>query len=114
MQYALLIYLKPGAFEALSDEERAAESAKYWAIREEPGVLGGAGLAGVEAATTVRVQDGQTLVTDGPFADTKEVFGGYYTFEGDDLDAAIALAAKIPAVHQGGSIEVRPVLEGHS
>jgi hypothetical protein len=114
MQFALLIYTNPGAVEALSDEERAAVSARYWAIREEPGVVGGAGLKGVETATTVRVQDGQTLVTDGPFADTKEVFGGYYMFEADDLDAAIALAATIPAAHDGGAIEVRPVLEGHS
>jgi hypothetical protein len=111
MQFALLIYNKPGALEALSDEERAAVSARYWAIREEPGVVGGAGLKGVETATTVRVQDGQTLVTDGPFADTKEVFGGYYMFEADDLDAAIALAATIPAAQDGGAIEVRPVLE---
>jgi hypothetical protein len=114
MQYALLIYTNPGALEALSDDERAAVSARYWAIREEPGVVGGAGLKGVETATTVRVQDGQTLVTDGPFADTKEVFGGYYMFEADDLDAAIALAATIPAAQDGGAIEVRPVLEGHS
>ena len=114
MQFALLIYTKPGALEALSDEERAAVSARYWAIREEPGVVGGAGLKGVETATTVRVQDGQTLLTDGPFADTKEIFGGYYMFEADDLDAAIALAATIPAAQDGGSIEVRPVLEGHS
>jgi hypothetical protein len=111
MQFALLIYNKPGALEALSDEDRAAVSARYWAIREEPGVVGGAGLTGVETATTVRVQDGQTLVTDGPFADTKEVFGGYYMFEADDLDAAIALAATIPAAQDGGAIEVRPVLE---
>ncbi len=111
MQYALLIYTNPGALEALGDEERAAVSARYWAIREEPGVIGGAGLKGVETATTVRVQDGQTLVTDGPFADTKEVFGGYYMFEADDLDAAIALAATIPAAQDGGAIEVRPVME---
>jgi hypothetical protein len=114
MQFALLIYTKPGALEALSDEERAAVSARYWAIRDEPGVVGGAGLQGVETATTVRVEDGQTFVTDGPFADTKEVFGGYYMFEADNLDAAIALAATIPAAQDGGSIEVRPVLEGHS
>jgi hypothetical protein len=112
MQYALLIYQKPGALEALNDDERAAVSAKYWAIREEPGVLGGAGLNGPQTATTVRVQDGQTLVTDGPFADTKEVFGGYYMFEADDLDAAIALASTIPAAQAGGAIEIRPVLEG--
>jgi hypothetical protein len=111
MQYALLIYHKPGAYEALSDDDRAAVTAKYWSLREEPGVLGGAGLKGVETATTVRVQDGETLVTDGPFADTKEAFGGFYLFEADDLDAAIALASTIPAAIHGGAIEVRPVLE---
>jgi hypothetical protein len=111
MQYALLIYEKPGAYDPLSDEERTAVSARYWAIRDEPGVVGGAGLKPAETATTVRVQDGDTLVTDGPFADTKEVFGGYYLFEADELDAAIALAATIPAARLGGAIEIRPVLE---
>jgi hypothetical protein len=111
MQYALLIYTQPEADEALSDEERAAITAKYWAIREEPGVLGGAGLKGVETATTVRVQGDDTLVTDGPFADTKEVIGGFYLFDADDLDAAIALAATIPAARLGGAIEIRPLRE---
>jgi hypothetical protein len=111
MQYALLIYEKPGAYDAMSDEERQAVSARYWALRDEPGVVGGAGLKPVETATTVRVQDGETLVTDGPFADTKEVFGGYYLFEADELDRAIALASTIPAARLGGAIEIRPVLE---
>ena len=65
----------------------------------------------METATTVRFADGETLVTDGPFADTKEVFGGYYVFEADDLDAATAIAARIPAVRLGGSVEVRPIVE---
>jgi hypothetical protein len=65
----------------------------------------------VETATTVRVQDGQTLTTDGPFADTKEVFGGYYVFEAENLDDAIELAARIPAARNQGSVEVRPVVE---
>jgi len=111
MQYALLIYEKPGAYDSLSDEERQAVSARYWALRDEPGIRGGGGLKPPDTATTVRVHDGETLVTDGPFADTKEVFGGYYLFEADDLDAAIAIAAQIPAALHGGAIEVRPVLE---
>jgi hypothetical protein len=111
MHYALLIYDKPGAYDSLSDEERKAVSDEYWAIREEPGVLGGAGLQPAQTATTVRLDDGTTLVTDGPFADTKEVFGGYYLLEADDLDVAIALAARLPAARLGGSIEIRPVLE---
>ncbi len=64
----------------------------------------------VEKATTIRVKDGETLVTDGPFADTKEVFGGYYLFEADDLEAAIRIAARIPAARIGGSVEVRPIV----
>jgi hypothetical protein len=111
MQYALLIYRALDAIERLSDEERQAVTDRYWAIREKPGVVGGAGLQPVETATTVRVQGDETLVTDGPFADTKEVFGGYYMFEADDLDAAIALAATIPDARLGGAIEIRPVAE---
>jgi hypothetical protein len=112
MQYALLIHEKPGAYEALGDDERQAITDEYWALREEPGVLNGAGLQPASTATTVRMQNGSPLVTDGPFADTKEVFAGYYLIEADDLDGALALAAKVPAVRLGGSVEVRPVLEG--
>jgi hypothetical protein len=73
-------------------------------------VVGGASLHPVETATTVRVQDGKTLVTDGPFADTKEVFGGFYLVEADDLDQATEIAARIPAARIGGSVEIRPVV----
>ena len=71
----------------------------------------GLGLAEPQTATTVRVQNGQTLTTDGPFVETKEALGGYLIFEADDLDAAIELAARIPAARLGGAIEVRPVVE---
>ncbi len=64
-----------------------------------------------ETATTVRVKDGKTLTTDGPFAETKEAIGGYLMFEADDLDAAIELASRIPSVALGGAVEVRPVVE---
>ena len=110
MQYALLIYTKPGTVESLSPAEREALSAEYYALRDEPGVLGGAGLQPVTTATTVRLADGKPLVTDGPFADTKEVFGGYYLYEADDLDQATDMAARIPALRFGGSIEIRPVM----
>ncbi len=110
MQYALLIYSKPGAAEALSADEREANHREYLDIKKLPGVVGGASLHPVESATTVRVQDGQTLVTDGPFADTKEVFGGFYLIEADDLDQATAIAARIPAARIGGSVEIRPVV----
>lgn len=64
-----------------------------------------------ETATTVRVQDGKTLTTDGPFAETKEALGGYLVFEAEDLEAAIELASRIPAARMGGTVEVRPVVE---
>jgi hypothetical protein len=112
MKYALLIYeTPPGSSAGLDEQERAAVYAEYLALGAEPTCLGGAQLQPVQTATTVRVKDGQTLSTDGPFADTKEVFGGYYVFEADDLDVAIELAARIPAARLGGSIEVRPVVE---
>ena len=110
MQYALLIYSKPGAAEALSTAEREANHREYLDIKKLPGVVGGASLHPVETATTVRVQDGQTLVTDGPFADTKEVFGGFYLFESEDLDAALEVARRIPAARLGGAIEIRPLV----
>ena len=111
MKYALLIYDTPNSYDGLSDSEREAVSGEYFAISEAPGVYGGAQLQPAETATTVRVQGGDTLTTDGPFTNTKEVFGGYYLLEADDLDKAIELAARIPAARLGGSVEVRPVVE---
>jgi hypothetical protein len=110
VQYALLIYSKPGTVESLTPAEREALSTEYYALRDEPGILGGAGLQPVTTATTIRLADGQPLVTDGPFADTKEVFGGYYLYEADNLDQAIEMASRIPALRIGGTIEVRPVM----
>jgi hypothetical protein len=111
MKYAMLIYDKPGSMDAMSDAEREATVGEYFGLRDDPRCIDGAGLQGTETATTVRVQDGQTLTTDGPYADTKEVFGGYYVFEADNLDEAIEVATRIPAARLGGAIEVRPVLE---
>ena len=110
MQYAVLIYEKPGAYDPFSPEERQAVSAEYLAIGDDPRIVGGARLQPAEMATTVRVQAGETLITDGPFADTKEVFGGYYVLEADDLDAAIEIAERIPAARLGGAVEIRPML----
>jgi hypothetical protein len=109
MQYALLIYEAPGAYDGLTDQERQAISAEYFALRGDSRMTGGAKLAPVETATTVRVQEDDALVTDGPFADTKEVFAGYYLFEADDVDAAIEIARRVPAARLGGSVEVRPM-----
>jgi hypothetical protein len=111
MRYALLIYTKPGSHEALSEAEREATSGEYFALSEDPRCVSGAQLQPVETATTVRVDEGRTLTTDGPYADTKEVFGGYYVFDAGNMDEAIELAARIPAARLGGSVEVRPVVE---
>jgi hypothetical protein len=117
MKYMLLIHQGdtplPGSEEwgRLSDEEQGAVYADYQAINQTPGVTPGLWLAPPEAATTVSVEDGKTLTTDGPFVAVKEALGGYLVFEADDLDAAIDLAARIPAARLGGAIEVRPIEE---
>jgi hypothetical protein len=99
------------AWQSLSEDERSAVATAYREINETPGVTPGQGLAPPETATTVRVQDGRALITDGPFVETKEALNGYLLFEADDLDAAIELAARIPAARMGGAVEVRPVVE---
>jgi len=111
MKYAQLIYSEPGSHEALPDEERDAVLGEYTALTRDPHYVDSAQLQPVETATTVRVQDGRTLSTDGPFADTKEVFAGYYVLDAEHLDEAIELAARIPAARLGGAIEVRPLVE---
>jgi hypothetical protein len=119
MKYVLLIHhgdaptpRDPEAWGKLSDEEQQSIYRDWQAITETPGVTPGTRLASPEAATTIRVADGETLVTDGPFVATKEALGGFLVFEADDLDAAIELAARIPTARMGGAIEVRPVFEG--
>jgi hypothetical protein len=113
MKYLLQIY-SDGAmaeFGRLSADEQDAIFGEYLAIGQSPGVVGGERLQPVETATTVRVQGGQTLLTDGPFVDAKEHLGGYYLVEADELDAALEIAARIPAARMGGAIEVRPLVE---
>jgi hypothetical protein len=116
MKYMLLIHqgttptpADPEAWATLSEDEQHRVFADYQAINGTPGVTPGEGLALPETATTVRVQDGKTLTTDGPFAELKEAIGGYLFFEADNLDAAIELAARIPAARLGGAVEVRPI-----
>ena len=111
MKYALLIYSKPGSHESLSEADYKAALGEYTALSEDSRCVEGAQLQPVETATTVRVDNGSTLTTDGPYADTKEVFGGYYVFEAGNLDEAIELASRIPAARIGGAVEVRPVVE---
>ncbi len=113
MKYMMLIHQGPdiAEFKNLPEDEQKAIYRAYQAINETPGVTPGLGLQPPETATTVRVQDGKTLTTDGPFVEIKESIGGYFLFEADDLDAAIELAARVPAASQGGAIEVRPIME---
>ena len=111
MKYAMLIYPKPGSHEALGDEEAQALSAEYLALRDDSRCVGGAHLQPGEMATTVRYGDHENLITDGPYADAKEVLGGYYVLEAPDLDAALDFAQRIPAVRLGGAVEVRPLVE---
>ncbi|MEY2514435.1 MAG: hypothetical protein QOJ89_1793 [bacterium] len=117
MKYMMLIHQGttplPGSddWESLPDERKGAVYAAYKTLNETPGVTPGHGLQPPETATTVRVQDGRTLITDGPFAEIKESIGGYFLFEADDLDAAIEVASRVPAASMGGAIEVRPIRE---
>ena len=128
MQYMLLIHQadapRPGRegdtnqravddWENLPDDEKNGVYASYQEVNQTPGVTPGVQLAPAETATTVRVQDGKTLITDGPFAELKDAIAGYMLFEADDLDAAIELASKVPAARLGGAIEVRPVMEAY-
>jgi hypothetical protein len=110
MQYALMIYAEPGYHEALSEAEREAARAEFLALAEDARCVAHAQLQPAETATCLRVAGGRTLMTDGPFADTKEVLGGLYVVEAADLDEAIELATRIPAVRLGGVVEVRPVV----
>ena len=118
MKYMLLIHqgttptpYDQEAWGRLSEDEQKQVFAAYQELNQTPGVTNGVQMQPPELATTVRVQDGRTLTTDGPFAELKEAVGGYLHFEADDLDAAIELAARIPAASMGGAIEVRPIVE---
>jgi hypothetical protein len=117
MKYMLLIHQgetpTPGSdgWERLSEDEQKAIYTDYQAINETPGVSPGVWMQPPETATTVRVDDGKTLTTDGPFVAVKEALGGYLFFEADNLDGAVELASRIPAARLGGAVEVRPLRE---
>jgi hypothetical protein len=114
MKYMLLIHsggAARSAFDSLSEEKQNEIVGEYLAIADTPGVSDRAQLHPTDTATTVRVQDGRTLTTDGPFIEAKEALGGYFIYEADDLDAAIELAARMPATRMGGAVEIRPVVE---
>lgn len=117
MKYMLLIHQgdtptprDPEAWARLSEDEQQAIYRDYQAINQAPGVTPGEYMDEPTVATTVRVSDGKTLVTDGPFVEMKEALGGYLFYEADDLDQAIALAVRIPAARLGGAIEIRPLM----
>ena len=117
MKYMILIHQGSAPtpytdeWQNLSEEEQNAVYADYRSVSETPGVSPGLQLAPAETATTVRVENDRTLTTDGPFVAVKEALGGYLLFEADDIDAAIELAARIPAARLGGAIEIRPIVE---
>ena len=118
MQYVMLIHqgdtptpFDQEAWGRLSAEEQEQIYADYQALNQTPGVTPGLGMQPPELATTVRVDDGKTLTTDGPFVSVKEALGGYFILEADDLDAAIEIAARVPPARLGGAVEVRPVVE---
>ena len=114
MKYMLAIYANETEWSELGDEGRRAMYEEYAAVSEELGrrgmMIDGAELRPTAAATTVRIREGRTLVTDGPFAETKEQLGGYFVVDCESLDEAIEAAGKLPTARHG-SIEVRPLVE---
>jgi hypothetical protein len=110
MQYMLLIYDDPKDWPEMSEEEYGKVYAEYAAVAQLPNTKHSAQLQGTETARSVRVENGETVVSDGPFADTKEVLGGYYLVEADSPEEAEAIAARIPSARLGGTVEVRPVV----
>ena len=115
MQFVILIYQgstplpNTPEWDTLSPEEQKAVYAEYAALNNTEGIEHGLPLGLPENAKTVRVADGKAVVDDGPYADSKHAVGGYFVLEADDIDAAIALAARVPAARLGGGIEIRPV-----
>ena len=110
MKYALLLYSSPEANDR-NLEGGEAILAEYAALFRAPGVVDGLRLESPDSATTVRVENGEALLSDGPFVDAKEYLGGLYLIEADNLDAATAIALKVPTARLGGAVEVRPINE---
>lgn len=109
MQYIALIHADANGWEELGDEERQAIYQRYMDFSEKEQVVGGAELQDTDSATTVRVRNGDRLVTDGPYAEVKEALGGFFILECNSIDDACQLAAEIPAAERG-AVEVRPVV----
>ena len=115
VEYLLLIYTDEAELDGAEPAEREAIYKEYGDLADDLGargvMRGGDELAPIASATTVRVREGANLVTDGPYAETKEQLGGYFVVDVDDLDAAIEIAARIPGARTG-AIEVRPIIDG--
>lgn len=113
MEYLALVYGNEDMWEKLSEDQRNAAYAGYMAVSRDAAAAGAlvdaSELESIASATSVRVRDGEAVVTDGPYADVKESLGGYYLFSCDTLDEAIDWAAKIPAAWTGGAVEIRPI-----
>jgi hypothetical protein len=114
MRYLMLIYEREAEWLSMSEEDQGKVFGEYMAfgqsIRTSGNYIGGEALQPTASATTVRVRDGRTKATDGPFAETKEQLGGFYLVEAKDLDEAIGIASRIPGARVG-SVEVRPVID---
>ena len=111
MQYALLIYDDPAQWKDIPEDDYKAIYADYVTVSNLPATQSGKQLQPVETARSVRVKNGERVVTDGPFADTKEVLGGFYVVEAESLAEAEDIAVQIPSARLGGTVEVRPVVQ---
>jgi len=111
VKYMLLVYDNPANWADITEEQMKGLYAEYAAVGSDPATVHSAQLSPIDTAKTVRIKNGETLTTDGPFAETKEHLGGYYLVEADSIDAAVQIGARIPSARLGGSIEVRPIIE---
>ena len=111
MKYMLLVYDNPASWTDITEEQMKGLYAEYAAVSNDTATVHSAQLSPIDTAKTVRIKNGETLTTDGPFAETKEHLGGYYLVEADSIDDAVKLGARIPSARLGGSIEVRPIIE---
>ncbi|HEY5058699.1 MAG TPA: YciI family protein [Gaiellaceae bacterium] len=107
----LLVYDNPANWADVTEEQMQGLYAEYAAVSQDPATVHSAQLSPIDTAKTIRVKNGETMTTDGPFAETKEHLGGYYLVEADSIDAAAKIAARIPSARLGGSVEVRPIIE---
>jgi hypothetical protein len=111
VKYMLLVYDDPAQWADMTEEQMQSLYPEYAAVSQNPATVSSAQLKPVTTARTVRIKGGETLVTDGPFAETKEQLGGYYLVETDSIEDAEKIAAQIPSARLGGSVEVRPLGE---